>query len=1735
MILPNDFNNIEQISLNSRSLFATTTHSELESDNSIDNVILNLIKKEKPLDMEHLSHVINNIFNNLSYEDMSKVYEAHFFQDDIARPESFLLKDFSPKDPDNAQKIDNVLRNLSELNSNMGDFKNIFTSFLKKEPSSDKTNAQDILGLLGDLRSTVETATSNEKIGIVKASLDEISSNATARITSLLKNVFHLGSAAAMAIYYLNSPSYTRLLLLVAALLNLYYNSTIDISTIILDFFSKMYSMAGTLSSSIARPESGLNLTLIATFISAVLSTYALTSDYSLNTWSIMNQLKSFASVSKGINELAIFSLDICTWLVNLIRNKIFGLPSIRFFEIHNDKVNSLIKRVDNLIELNRTHKLIRNTKNYEMILFLVKETNSLVLEFGKLKDNGGIMKLLTNMYHELNKLKTLFIAANITTQGAKTEPVGVMLYGPPGVGKSILLNTISDRFATFALPKEEHKDFFDNRKNYIFNRQSENVFWDGYIPTALVCQIDDFGQAKDIAGTPDNEWMNVIRMISSFEMQLHCAAMDSKGNSHFRAKMVICSTNLRSFQPVSIADVNAVARRFPVSYVVTPKIQYCTEDSKGMDIWNRKIDANLLPKVYLETRNKMVTDMSPEIVEFYQYTVRGEIVGEAIQFEDVIHHIEEEFYKREEWQELEEQNRRYFKEALLDEEEYHNQFPFEEKESITNNPSALPESALPIDNQTCSSDFSFDTSNSPENFFETEDSIQGDKEFEEYILKLEEEFMREDPDILLNQNTVNEFFSQQVIDIHENMIDTFRNKLKQQQDYIRAGLYQLLKFDRIMIMPWIQIMCLVIMIYKKDARRFLNTPPNRLILDNRFDIFKKLKNINLFDSYVLFITKTKKHITTFADGLVDIIAGWSEYSIYRKTGVICAAVLSGASIALTLFLSYKCMRTVFNFIYSFFFSKEELDSEIDTAMAELGYGSSPLAKTKAPRPSNAVLRDSLAKLTSKPQGSGDIDSNGKELVHKIKRRNMYKLEVEETPGHEDYVGVGNFTVLKGRIAIWPKHYISSLVYRMEQNSTFNNSKARITSIAMESKYSIVIDIKDLIVDYSSDDSPLTDIDAVLVELNSRFNTCQDISQFYISENDIPSLPKMMNFMMPLRGEIYSGMTEIVTTSVAIDAKDTGYYEIPRAFKYLSVTKSGDCGSPIVILNSKNIRKIAGFHVAGNPSINSSYSTIITKEVLDIALSTFNKPIIDVPLEQVISNPERKIPEEFKHLNYLGDILNPTPKFNKPTICKSALHDKVWKSKMKPAHLKMQGDKDPMKIAIVKYCTSRFTLDNRITLKVMDTLKYKIGFYDQNIKRRLMTLKEVLDGTELLDYFNKIPSSTSPGYPMNTPHVENLKHLYYFGNPLQKETSLIKITELVDQMETQLLNYERPEIYFTDNLKEERRPIEKVDAFKTRLFQGSPFIYLIMIKMYFGSFTRFCISNRINNGMVIGVNPYSEEWDTIYHKMKYKDPSMDVGAGDYSAFDGSEDSYIHLELLNLINEWYSDSYSLQRKILWLELTNSKHIVNNMVFEWNGSLPSGHPLTIFINSLYNLFSIEYAFIRCCEENNVPHSNEAYAAQVCGDDLIYSVSPPYKSYFNELTLPTYLRELNLKYTTELKGTALTPFRKLSEVEFLKRKFVWSELAFRYIAPMRLEDVLEICLWTKNGSDKDAITCQNVEQVIREVSLHDKNTFMKYMKPLVECYNKEYAERPLPKYAGLKYEEIHREVLASDGFFQ
>lgn len=381
----------------------------------------------------------------------------------------------------------------------------------------------------------------------------------------------------------------------------------------------------------------------------------------------------------------------------------------------------------------------------------------------------------------------------------------------------------------------------------------------------------------------------------------------------------------------------------------------------------------------------------------------------------------------------------------------------------------------------------------------------------------------------------------------------------------------------------------------------------------------------------------------------------------------------------------------------------------------------------------------------------------------------------------------------------------------------------------------------------------------------------------------------------------------------------------------------------------------------------------------------------------------------------------------------------------------------------------------------------------------LLTIEQAVMGIPGDPTICSINSKKSPGYPYSCRGL-NFGKKPWVGKECKCDG------ELWPELEKDVLDLEEkckqgiPPIYFVATLKDELRPIEKVDSYKTRVFCAGPMHFTILFRRYFMRFLSHVMENKLFNESALGINPYSLDWERLADYLNYWDGPFCV-AGDYSNFDGTLSNQIMEKILDIILDFYArygatEEEQTIRRHLWYCLTRSMVIGRNgCVFRLFNSQPSGNPFTTIINILFNsiVFRMAYADImmECpdLKRDIFDFENDVHFMSY-GDDNIANINPDIIHVFNMKTISAAMAKYGLTYTDETKNDVLLPAKRLEEVGFLKRGFrKVNEAGRRWVAPLDIDTVKEMVMWVRRSDEdmKKQILSDVLEISLREMVLH------------------------------------------------
>lgn len=449
---------------------------------------------------------------------------------------------------------------------------------------------------------------------------------------------------------------------------------------------------------------------------------------------------------------------------------------------------------------------------------------------------------------------------------------------------------------------------------------------------------------------------------------------------------------------------------------------------------------------------------------------------------------------------------------------------------------------------------------------------------------------------------------------------------------------------------------------------------------------------------------------------------------------------------------------------------------------------------------------------------------------------------------------------------------------------------------------------------------------------------------------------------------------------------------------------------------------------------------------------------------------------------------------NKTALRPSAVHGRIQEPLTRPAILKptvINGELvDPMVKGVEKLFGKQHYIDDDILDAAVNDVFTNIGY--KTTPTIVHSYEEAIVGVEGNPYKRSLNRVTSPGYPYNLYNKGKGKSTW-LGKDQEFDLTNLELRQDTQDLIDKAKKGIRGDAIFIATLKDEKRPHSKVDAGKTRVFEACPQHLAIALRQYFLDFAAHVMEYRIDNGVAVGINPYSLEWTKLAHRLqKFGDQII---AGDFSNFDGSLIMQVLMKIVFAINGWYGGSKEddLVRVTLWEHICNADVLVKGHVIRQTHSQPSGNPLTVIINSLFNLIIMRVAYLLLKKERGMPLvcDYSKFVSDISyGDDDCKGVALAIIDWFNQQSITRILKTIGLTYTDETKGESVRPYKSLAEVTFLKRYFVMEEDG-TYNAPMEVSNILEITNWIKGGATKLA-TLENCMQALMELGLQNKSTY-------------------------------------------
>ncbi|APG78598.1 hypothetical protein 1 [Beihai picorna-like virus 116] len=601
-------------------------------------------------------------------------------------------------------------------------------------------------------------------------------------------------------------------------------------------------------------------------------------------------------------------------------------------------------------------------------------------------------------------------------------------------------------------------------------------------------------------------------------------------------------------------------------------------------------------------------------------------------------------------------------------------------------------------------------------------------------------------------------------------------------------------------------------------------------------------------------------------------------------------------------------------------------------------------------------------------------------------------------------------------------------------------------------------------------------------------------------------------------------------------------------------TSPGDCGGVITCLDTGLTRKVAGFHVMG--AQGASYAALITREGVDELIPPKVKlegVAYDVLEDEVspypILDPSKIVPFVSDGvLTPPGDIVavGETANYYReagPTQIKRHLLAGAFEDTMAPAPLTVRQVGDPTKLMengaghpdilytqYAKYAAPEPEVEG-LPAHLEDMVEQLTERYVQVLQDHDTSFAnedEALNGVKGNPDSHPLDVRTSPGVPWSNiiPGGKKVHFLESWDDTDGNIRYVISDTEEGKALKEAIdekralgqIGYRTASIW-KNCLKDETRPLDKVQIGKTRLFTAAPFETVYLFRECYSKFKTAWTVERDQLFHSVGINPMSSEWTTLYRRMAQMSPYGNDA--DFGRFDGCLRSDFMRAAGRIVNDSIARMNNLNEedqllmKVLWEEIVTTLQVSRTEVSITKHGNPSGNPMTTVVNCIVNMMYHWYAYRRITGMTSL-ESFEQHVFFTCfGDDVLFCSNGRENGYvFSEVA--KIMLELGQEYTTAAKDAAADGGEKpLSDLQFLKRTF-YEESPTRVLAPLAQESIEQQFNWTMMmPSEYNGINAQ-IEEACIEACVHGPGYYNEFRSKIANSILSKglqrYIQRPV-----------------------
>nr|BCY26863.1 polyprotein [Turnip mosaic virus] len=588
---------------------------------------------------------------------------------------------------------------------------------------------------------------------------------------------------------------------------------------------------------------------------------------------------------------------------------------------------------------------------------------------------------------------------------------------------------------------------------------------------------------------------------------------------------------------------------------------------------------------------------------------------------------------------------------------------------------------------------------------------------------------------------------------------------------------------------------------------------------------------------------------------------------------------------------------------------------------------------------------------------------------------------------------------------------------------------------------------------------------------------------------DVPPFPQKLGFRQPEKGEricmVGSNFQTKSITSIVSETSTIMPVENSQFWKHWISTKDGQCGSPMV---STKDGKILGLHSLANFQNSINYFAAFPNDFAEKYLHTieahewvkhwkYNTSAISWGSLNIQASQPSGL---FKVSKLISDLDS--------TAVYAQTQQNRWMFEQLNGNLKAIAHCPSQLVTkhTVKGKCQMFDLYLKLHDDAREYFQPMLGQYQKSKLNREAYAKDLLKyatpieaGNIDCDLFEKtveIVISDLRGYGFETcNYVTDENDIFEALNMKSAVGALYKgkkkdyFAEFTPEMKEEILKQSCERLFlgkmgvWNGSLKAELRPLEKVEANKTRTFTAAPLDTLLGGKVCVDDFNNQFYDHNLRAPWSVGMTKFYCGWDRLLESLPDGWVYCDA---DGSQFDSSLSPYLINAVLNIrlgfMEEWDVGEVMLKNLYTEIVYTPISTPDGTLVKKFKGN-NSGQPSTVVDNTLMVILAVNYSL----KKSGIPSElrDSIIRFFVNGDDLLLSVHPEYEYVLD--TMADNFRELGLKYTFDSRT------REKGDLWFMshqghKREGIW----IPKLEPERIVSILE---W-----DRSKEPCHRLEAI-------------------------------------------------------